>query len=86
MKGPLAAGLLILAAVGGCRGIATPDWTHPGSADVQQKRALGYDPYPGRERARPVDGKLTRPASRNPPARERPRPLATRQLGRVAEG
>ena len=42
----LAAGLMCLIAFGGCRSLARPDWTHPGSAKVQQDRALRYDPYP----------------------------------------
>ncbi len=52
----LAAGLLILAALGGCRGIAGPSWTHPGTAAVQEKRALRYDPYPEKEPGPSMEG------------------------------
>ena len=41
----LIAGLLAVTN-GGCRSVATPDWMHPGSAAVQQSRAVRYDPYP----------------------------------------
>ena len=48
----LATGLLVLGMIVGCQNqkgqqtIATPSLAHPRSADVQQKRALRYDPYP----------------------------------------
>jgi len=41
--------LLLLSAWSGCRSLARPDWTHPGRIEVQQKRALRYDPYPENE-------------------------------------
>ncbi len=68
MKGPwpLAAGLLILVALAGCRGLAWPNWTHPGSAACQQKQALRYDPYPEKETGPSIEG--TRPREyENPP-------------------
>jgi hypothetical protein len=40
------AALLILAVVAGCQKTAMPSLFHPRSANVQQKRALRYDPYP----------------------------------------
>jgi hypothetical protein len=46
------AGLLLLAAIAGCQNqkgeqvIAGPSLAHPRSAEIQQKRALRYDPYP----------------------------------------
>jgi hypothetical protein len=48
MHGPklFAAYLLILAALTGCKSVARPDWTHPGTEAAQRKRALRYDPYP----------------------------------------
>ena len=48
MKGPWvqAAGVVLLAALAGCSSTAGPCWLHPGSATVQQTRALRYDPYP----------------------------------------
>jgi hypothetical protein len=75
MKGPwpLAAGLLILAALGGCRGMATPDWSHPGSASVQQKRALRYDPYPENELGPPMTGTRPREYANPPPETSRAR-------------
>jgi len=42
----LTTSLVIFGALSGCRGVARPDWTHPGTASTQQKRALRYDPYP----------------------------------------
>jgi hypothetical protein len=48
MKRPLvqAVGVVFLAALGGCKTTEGPSWFHPGSAQVQQARALRYDPYP----------------------------------------
>jgi hypothetical protein len=42
----LAAGLMILGTLAGCKSTVPPDLAHPGRAVVQQKRALRYDPYP----------------------------------------
>ncbi|NLF08244.1 MAG: membrane or secreted protein [Pirellulaceae bacterium] len=41
--------LLCLVALAGCRTLAQPAWSKPGSADVQRARALRYDPYPESE-------------------------------------
>jgi hypothetical protein len=41
----LAAGLLILGTLAGCAHTTPPSLDHPGSAAVQQKRAIRYDPY-----------------------------------------
>ena len=48
MKGvwSVASGLLVLSVLGGCKTTAKPSLTEPRGADVQQKRALRYDPYP----------------------------------------
>lgn len=48
MKGmsSLAAGLLVLCLIAGCQSTAKPSLAHPRSADIQQKRAERYDPYP----------------------------------------
>lgn len=43
------AALLVLWVCSGCRSLARPDWTHPGRMEVQQKRALRFDPYPENE-------------------------------------
>jgi hypothetical protein len=40
------AGLMILGALSGCKSVTPPSLDHPRSADIQQKRALRYDPYP----------------------------------------
>ena len=51
-RAAIAMGLLFLSMVVGChnrRGeltMAGPDLFHPRSADIQQKRALRYDPFP----------------------------------------
>jgi len=48
----LGAGLLVLGMIVGCQNqkgeqtVALPSLTHPRSAEIQQKRALRYDPYP----------------------------------------
>jgi hypothetical protein len=73
MKGPLAAGLVILATAGGCCGIAPPNWGHPGSAAVQQKRALRYDPYPENEPGPSIEGTRPREYANPPPEASRAR-------------
>ena len=42
----LAAGLMVFGTLTGCAHTAQPSLDHPRSADIQQKRALRYDPYP----------------------------------------
>ena len=48
----LGTGLLLLGVIAGCHSkageptMAMPSLAHPRSADIQQKRALRYDPYP----------------------------------------
>jgi hypothetical protein len=39
-------GLIVAAATAGCRGLAPPNWFHPGSAEYQQSQAQQFDPYP----------------------------------------
>ena len=41
----LAAGFVIFGVLAGCAHTSMPSLDHPRSADVQQKRALRYDPY-----------------------------------------
>ena len=89
MKGPwsAAAGLLMLVALDGCRDIAGPDWTHPGTASVQQKRALRYDPYPESDSGPSMDG--TRPRNSTPRHPSRPEPAgnwASGESNQKAEG
>ena len=51
----------LVAAVGGCRSLAPPNFYNPGPAAYQQSRALRFDPYPEVEPgpavvgARPLD-------------------------------
>lgn len=75
MKGmfALAAGLLCLIALGGCRYLARPDWTHPGSAKTQQNRALRYDPYPESEPGPALVGARPREYQTAPPEASRAR-------------
>jgi hypothetical protein len=48
----LASGVLVLGMIVGCQNqkgeqtVGTPSLAHPRSAELQQKRALRYDPYP----------------------------------------
>jgi len=35
--------------VAGCRGVAPPNWSHPGTAAYQQSEAERFDPYPENE-------------------------------------
>ena len=37
--------LLALATAGGCASLGRPQWLEPGSARVQQRRAVRFDPY-----------------------------------------
>ncbi len=75
MKGPwsAAAGLLMLVALDGCRDIAGPDWTHPGTAAAQQKRALRYDPYPESDSGPSMEGTRPREFEIPPPEPSRAR-------------
>jgi hypothetical protein len=69
----LAVGLLIGAALAGCKGTAGPCWLHPGSAQTQQARALRYDPYPENEPGPPMLGARPREYDRPPPEPSRAR-------------
>jgi hypothetical protein len=42
----LALGFCLLSGILGCRGIAGPNWLHPGTADDQLRQAKRYNPYP----------------------------------------
>ena len=37
---------VVTVGVGGCAGLAPPNWFHPGPAEIQQGRAAQFDPYP----------------------------------------
>jgi hypothetical protein len=59
--------VLISAVLGGCCSTATPDFAHPGTARVQQGRALRYDPYPENEPGPPLVGVRPREYDKPPP-------------------
>lgn len=66
-------GLILLLASLGCRSTARPDWMHPGSAPVQQARALRYDPYPENEPGPALVGARPRAYDKPPPETSRAR-------------
>jgi hypothetical protein len=70
---PLAVALPILSALAGCCSTAGPDWAHPGGADVQQKRALRFDPYPENEPGPALTGVRPREYEDPPPETSRAR-------------
>lgn len=37
---------VLVLGLGGCKGMAGPNWLHPGTAKYQQDRAHQFDPYP----------------------------------------
>ncbi|MBN2579287.1 MAG: hypothetical protein JXB10_09875 [Pirellulales bacterium] len=41
--------MLGLVCLTGCFNLAPPNWCHPGTAPVQQDRAVRFDPYPENE-------------------------------------
>lgn len=69
----LATGLMILIALGGCKSVAKPDLTHPGTAQTQQTRALRYDPYPENEPGPALVGARPREYQTPPPETSRSR-------------
>jgi hypothetical protein len=70
----LAVGALVFVASGiGCKGTAGPSWFHPGSAGVQQSRALRFDPYPENDIGPNVDGARPRGYEKPPPEPSRAR-------------
>jgi hypothetical protein len=69
----LAAALLLLVACWGCSSIAMPDWAHPGSAEVQRRRALQYDPYLESEPGPAIPGVRPREYDKPPPEPSRAR-------------
>ncbi|MEN6405823.1 MAG: hypothetical protein ABFC77_05055 [Thermoguttaceae bacterium] len=75
MKGSywMGAGFLILAVSLGCKHTSRPDWFHPGSEQVQQNRALRYDPYPDAEMGPAITGVRPREYDKPPaePSRAR---------------
>ena len=75
MKRPwfFVAGLLLLTSLGGCKSTAGPSWLHPGSASVQQNRALRYDPYPENESGPAMVGARPREYDKPPPEPSRAR-------------
>ena len=60
--------LLLSLGLAGCSSLAKPNWTAPGSAQVQQGRALRYDPYPENEPGPALTG--TRPLGYQTPIPE----------------
>lgn len=52
----------------GCQNMGGPNWLHPGSADVQQRRAIRYDPYPQPDFGPTMDG--ARPRNYDKPLAE----------------
>jgi hypothetical protein len=70
---PLAVVLPILIAPAGCCHTARPDWAHPGGTEVQQKRALRYDPYPENEPGPALTGVRPREYESPPPETSRAR-------------
>lgn len=48
--------LLSLATCGGCTSLARPPLFDPGPADIQQARAIRFDPYPSPDIGPPVEG------------------------------
>jgi hypothetical protein len=52
--GALLTGLLLMGGAAGCRGLAPPDWCHPGTAEQQQHRAHRFDPFMENETGPPV--------------------------------
>jgi hypothetical protein len=52
----------------GCENLARPNWTHPGPAQVQEARAIRYDPYPEPDIGPNVEG--VRPRSYDKPLAE----------------
>ncbi len=71
--GPFAAALLLSLLFCGCKTTAPPAWTHPGSEEVQRRRALQYDPYPELEVGAPVAGLRPRDYDKPPPEPSRAR-------------
>ena len=69
----LAAGVLLLTALGGCQRTAGPCWLHPGSAHSQQTRALRYDPFPENEAGPTMVGVRPREYQKPPPEPSRAR-------------
>ncbi len=58
---------LLFLVTGGCAGTEGPNWCHPGSARVQQARALRYDPYPENDGGPPMSGVRPREYEKPPP-------------------
>ena len=70
--GLFAAGVMLIALCG-CSSVATPPWYHPGSEEVQRRRALQYDPYPEAEIGPSADGLRPRDYDKPPPEPSRAR-------------
>ena len=47
---------LVFLVLAGCQSTAPPSLAHPGSAQVQQNRAVRFDPYPENEMGPPMVG------------------------------
>jgi len=71
--------LVMFLVLAGCQSTAQPSLTHPGSAQVQQNRAVRFDPYPENETGPTMVG--VRPRGYENPI---PEPARSRwQLGNV---
>ena len=58
---------ILLAGVLGCRSVAGPSWSSPGTTAVQQNRAQRFDPYPEDDAGPPIEGARPR-GFQTPPA------------------
>ncbi len=59
-------GLALVVGAAGCRGLAPPNWSHPGPAEYQQRRAERFDPYPENEVAPAIVGARPREYEKPP--------------------
>ena len=65
--------LVLLGELAGCAGVSKPNWTNPGTAAQQQKRAERFDPYPDPNMAPEAVGVRPREYQVPPPETERAR-------------
>jgi len=60
-------GFFLVAGIAGCANMGAPSLFHPGPAEVQQRRAERFDPYPENETGPTIVGARPR-GYENPPA------------------